>query len=285
VAIKIIELQQDDITGDSDEVITEDSHAGVFGLGPAQHAAAAATAAAAASAAGTVDAHAAAAAAASAQRRAARANARRAALLEGLLQERVSHPNVVRNFKFLTRPTEAPCRQQSDSDDDGDAAPAGASWRAPAPAAAAFGVEIGAGALDGGDGRRRGHGSRERLRGLEAWLVLEYCGLGSVADAIDAGWFKAGRRLSIGERPGGGGRAAAAGSELNVRAVITTAREIAAGMTYLHSEVRLVHSMRAAASRRAGRRGRRSDAAKGGRSRACGPNVEAKRSWCAGAHV
>ncbi|GBF93165.1 hypothetical protein Rsub_05896 [Raphidocelis subcapitata] len=112
-------------------------------------------------------------------------------LLEGLLQQRLDHPNVVRSRKLLTRP----CPDDDGGDGDGD--------------------EGGGGSADAGAGVR---GGRPRL--MEAWLVLEYCDQGSLAEAVERGRFR--RRGS--------------GFEPWPRAVVATAREVAEGMAYLHAE-------------------------------------------------
>ena len=53
------------------------------------------------------------------------------------------------------------------------------------------------------------------------WLLLEYCDAGCVSDAVVKGWFRTSRD------PLSGGP--------DLRAVLTTAAEIASGMAYLHA--------------------------------------------------
>ncbi|KAG2454256.1 hypothetical protein HYH02_001289 [Chlamydomonas schloesseri] len=54
---------------------------------------------------------------------------------------------------------------------------------------------------------------------LETWMVMEFCNKGGLTDAIERGWFR--KRHSL--------------FEVDYRALILTAREVAAAMTYLHS--------------------------------------------------
>jgi hypothetical protein len=129
------------------------------------------------------------------------------ALLEGLLQERVSHPHVVRNFKFLTRPVPGPSEDgRSGEGDGGDG-------------------DGSAGAPNGDEGGSRGGARvqtrRKRRRVMEAWLLLEFCNRGCIADGIDKGWFRLPHSMF----------------EPAARPIITTAKEVAAAMAYLHSEV------------------------------------------------
>ena len=55
-------------------------------------------------------------------------------------------------------------------------------------------------------------------KSVKAWLVREWAGLGSVADAIQRGW------LNMPDKTP------------NKRVVLALAKEIAAGMEYLHSQ-------------------------------------------------
>jgi PAS domain-containing protein len=57
----------------------------------------------------------------------------------------------------------------------------------------------------------------------ETWLLLEFCDRGSLQDAMDRGFFRA-VRLGASE------------SKADVEAILMTAREIAAGMAYLHGD-------------------------------------------------
>ncbi|GIL48868.1 hypothetical protein Vafri_5296 [Volvox africanus] len=54
---------------------------------------------------------------------------------------------------------------------------------------------------------------------LETWMVMEFCNKGGLSDAIERGWFR--KRHSL--------------FEVDFRALVLTAREVAAAMTYLHS--------------------------------------------------
>ncbi|GFR53121.1 hypothetical protein Agub_g15837 [Astrephomene gubernaculifera] len=55
---------------------------------------------------------------------------------------------------------------------------------------------------------------------LETWMVLEFCNKGGLSDAIERGWFR--KRHSL--------------FEVDFRALVATAREVAAAMTYLHDK-------------------------------------------------
>ncbi|GLC39870.1 hypothetical protein PLESTF_000919300 [Pleodorina starrii] len=55
---------------------------------------------------------------------------------------------------------------------------------------------------------------------LETWMVLEFCNKGGLSDAIERGWFR--KRHSL--------------FEVDFRSLVLTAREVAAAMTYLHSQ-------------------------------------------------
>lgn len=141
---------------------------------------------------------------------------RREALQEGLLQSRISHPNIVRTFHHFDRPAPMTDDESDDGHDDGDAC-----------ASAVMG-----GSTPGGQQASREAGSRagggHRPRKMEAWLVLEFCNRGCVADAIYKGWFRRGHIL---------GQMGATGAfGLSERAVVATAREIASAMAYLHHE-------------------------------------------------
>ncbi|KAG1680208.1 hypothetical protein FOA52_000322 [Chlamydomonas sp. UWO 241] len=54
---------------------------------------------------------------------------------------------------------------------------------------------------------------------LETWIVMEFCSLGTLSDAVDRGWFRQMHSLF----------------ELDFNRIIGTGREIAAAMAYLHS--------------------------------------------------
>ncbi|PNW70925.1 hypothetical protein CHLRE_17g739250v5 [Chlamydomonas reinhardtii] len=54
---------------------------------------------------------------------------------------------------------------------------------------------------------------------LETWMIMEFCNKGGLTDAIERGWFR--KRHSL--------------FEVDYRALVLTAREVAAAMTYLHS--------------------------------------------------
>jgi serine/threonine protein kinase len=179
------------------------------------------------------------------------ADAQPRALLEGLLQERVDHPNVVRNYRFFTKPVPADdglgC---SDGDEDDERSLYGSSVGAPGGGSSSGGFAGGGGggtasdggaASDGGDAGGGGGGggavvpvrggfaaralarppSRPRPRMMEVWLVLEFCNRGCVADAAEKGWFR--RRHS--------------GFDPWPRAIVATAREVASAMAYLHDQV------------------------------------------------
>jgi hypothetical protein len=170
------------------------------------------------------------------------------AVLEGLLQESVSHANVVRNYRFFTRPIADGRDEEEEEDDDeggsgdyggdepGTPEAAGAAAAAEAAAAEAGLVPLrhASGGSSGGTGgggavvpvrggfRQRALARAPRPRLMEVWLVLEFCNRGCVADAVEKGWFR--RRHS--------------GFDPWPRAIITTAREVAEALAYLHGQVR-----------------------------------------------
>ncbi|KAI8472786.1 MAG: hypothetical protein J3K34DRAFT_519492 [Monoraphidium minutum] len=88
----------------------------------------------------------------------------------------------------------------------------------------AQGAAAGGGGGRAGDGGGEGGGQGDPSKG-QTWIVvrasLEYCDKGCLQDAIDRGWLRDSPSFTTG-RP-------------NILAVLTTAREIASGMAYLHS--------------------------------------------------
>ncbi len=160
------------------------------------------------------------------------------AMLEGLLQERVSHPNIVRNFQFMMR--ELPCDEEDEDegDEDEDEPPP-----APSDTSSSF-LRTGSTAAavrrtsstnsNGGAGGGGGAPRKplvlprpQKRQMMEAWLVLEFCNRTSIADAVEKGWFR--QRHS--------------GFEPHHRAIIATAREVASAMDYLHGEVGLAFAV------------------------------------------
>ncbi len=121
--------------------------------------------------------------------------------MESLLQERIQHPNIVRNYRWHVRKVPTARRRRSSSDYGADG----------------FGKESDE---DGGSG---GGSQAPPLRMMQAWLVLEYCNRGSVHEAVAKGWFRQGR---------------GAAAPPAVRAILTTAGEVASALAYLHKEVR-----------------------------------------------
>ncbi|KIY92650.1 Mitogen-activated protein kinase kinase kinase [Monoraphidium neglectum] len=74
----------------------------------------------------------------------------------------------------------------------------------------------------GAAGEAVGGGPGGACQDPQTWMVLEYCDRGCLQDAIDQGWLRDSPSFKTG-RP-------------NTLAVLATAREIASGMAYLHSQ-------------------------------------------------
>mmetsp|Transcript_4521 Transcript_4521/g.13071 ORF Transcript_4521/g.13071 Transcript_4521/m.13071 type:complete len:751 (-) Transcript_4521:124-2376(-) len=55
---------------------------------------------------------------------------------------------------------------------------------------------------------------------LETWIIMEFCSLGTLSDAVDRGWFRQKHSLF----------------EVDFKRILTAAKEIAAAMAYLHSQ-------------------------------------------------
>lgn len=72
------------------------------------------------------------------------------------------------------------------------------------------------------DSGEKPHQRQNRRLNPQTWLVLELCELGSLQEAVDAGWLRTSRD-PLNSAP-------------HLPAILATAREIAAGMAYLHSE-------------------------------------------------
>jgi serine/threonine protein kinase len=77
-----------------------------------------------------------------------------------------------------------------------------------------------------GDGSESSGESDAELGDKECWLLLEYCDMGSLVDAVVKGWFRTDRRPSQGE--------------VDIRAVAMTAMEVASAVYLLH-ERNIVH--------------------------------------------
>lgn len=141
--------------------------------------------------------------------------------LEGLLSEQVHHPNVVTTYKHSMRAL----AMASDVDDDHSQPLHGYHDNDRAPCSS--------------DSHSIGHGRKQLM---ELWLLLEFCNRGCISDAVEKGWFR-------GQAGGGGSRGALQGGESSVEssftgglssaapdmgAILATAREVAAAMSYLH---------------------------------------------------
>jgi hypothetical protein len=127
-------------------------------------------------------------------------------------------------------------------DDDGSSVCGGTQWRhsgdsssCRAPAGALGSTAASIAADDGFSGGT----AVPKKQLMEAWLLLEFCNRGSVSDAVEKGWFRAPAAAADSSVDGSDSGSSAAYVP-NLRAVLATAREMAAALAYLH-HINILH--------------------------------------------
>lgn len=75
------------------------------------------------------------------------------------------------------------------------------------------------------------------------WLLLEFCNRGCISDAVEKGWFRQQPAVVLGDAAAAGADSSACSSSFtggpsspapDLAAILATAREVAAAMSYLH---------------------------------------------------
>ncbi|KAK9807481.1 hypothetical protein WJX72_000374 [[Myrmecia] bisecta] len=148
------------------------------------------------------------------------------AALEGMLGLKLSHPNIVRTYKYKVVPRAIPMWKRLRNPE---------LWAAEAAEAASsqwLGDDATPSTSQGDSSppmktARLWQGTGELARSqwcIETWLVMELCGLGDLQELIDQGIFR--NQKSSSSYAGG----------VNMLWIVLTAAEIAAAMAYLHSQ-------------------------------------------------